>query len=149
MADVAFNIAKGKAAYYGDLPNATFPNAALIVVPLQTAGLAADSVLVDQVNLTGVLANATEQTTMGRKTAANVAATVDHANDRVDIDFNDVVWTAATGAAVSALVVCYVPDNTAQSNATTIPISKHDFVVTPNGGDITAQIATGGFFRAS
>ena len=75
--------------------------------------------------------------------------TVDDANDWVDVDFADPVWTAASGNAVSALLVCYDPDTTAGTDNDIVPISKHDFVVTPNGGDITAQIATGGFLRAT
>jgi hypothetical protein len=106
--------------------------------------------MIDYDNLSDLLAGASnEQTTMGRKTAASVTVTVDDTNDRVDIDCADPVWTAATGNAVGALVICYDPDTTGGTDADLIPISKHDFVVTPNGGDITGQVATSGFARAS
>lgn len=146
MADIVFNIAKGKIAHYASLPAV---NDALIAVPLQSAGLGTDATLRDLDTLTQVLANATEQTTMGRKTLASVTVTVDDTNDRVDIDAADPVWTAASGAAVGAIVICYDPDTTTGTDADLIPLTKHDFVVTPNGGDITAQIAAGGFGRAS
>lgn len=147
MADIVFNIAKGKIAYYAGLPAS---NDALIVVPIETTGIVTDATFVDYDNLSLLLAGASnEQTTMGRKTAASVTVTVDDTNDRVDVDIADVVWTAATGNAISALVICYDPDTTTGTDADLIPLTKHDFVVTPNGGDITAQIATGGFFRAS
>lgn len=147
MADIVFNIAKGKMAYYASLPAA---NDALIVVPIQTTGIETDAVLRDYANLSTLLAASNdEQTTMGRKTATTVTVTVDNTNDRVDIDMDDITWTAATGNAVSALVVCYDPDTTTGTDADLVLLSKHDFVVTPNGSDIVAQIATGGFLRAS
>lgn len=147
MADLVFNVAKGRAARYADLP-AT--NDALILVPLEATGLVADSTMRDYDNLSDLLAGSTnEQTTMGRKTLASVTVTVDDTNDRVDVDCADVTWTAATGNAVGALVVCYDPDTTGGTDADLIPLSKHDFSVTPDGSDITAQIATSGFYRAS
>jgi hypothetical protein len=152
VASVVFNIAKGRVAQFAALPLA---NDALIVVPLQTAGLSADAVLIDDASLTGVLTHGTEQTTMGRKTATTIVLTPDYTNDRMDVDIADVTWSAATGPAVSALVVCYVPDTTAGGlvpgayDSSVVPLTKHDFVVTPTGGDIIAQIAAAGFFRAA
>jgi hypothetical protein len=146
MADFVFNIAKGREAYYASLPAA---NDALIVVALQTTGLGTDATLVDDATLTAVLTHATEQTTMGRKTLAGVSVTVDNTNDRVDISATNPVWTGATGNPVSKLVVCYDPDTTTGTDADLIPLSAHDFVVTPNGGDVTATISSPGFLRAS
>lgn len=143
-----FNIAKGRIAYFGGLTGGA--NDALIIVPLESAGLVADATMIDYDTLADILAGASnEQTTMGRKTGASVTVTVDDTNDRVDIDMSDITWTAATGNAVGALVVCYDPDTTGGTDADLVPISKHDFVVTPNGGDITGQVATAGFARAS
>lgn len=148
IANVIFNIAKGRIAYYGGLTGGA--NDALIVVPLESAGLVSDATMIDYADLATLLAGASnEQTTMGRKTAASVTVTVDNTNDRVDIDMADITWTAASGNAVGALVVCYDPDTTGGTDTDLIPISKHDFVVTPNGGDITGQVATAGFARAS
>lgn len=147
MSDLVFNVAKGRIANYAALP-AT--NDSIIVVPIMTTGIVADSVMSDYTSLSTLLAGASdEQTTMGRKTCANVTVTVDQANDRVDIDCDDITWTGATGAAISALVFVYVPDTTALNDANAVPLAKYDFVVTPNGGDITAQLPVGGFLRAS
>ena len=146
MANFVFNIAKSKLGYYASLPAA---NDALIAVPLQTSGLGTDATLIDDDTLTQVLTHATEQTTMGRKTLASVTVTVDDTNDRVDIDCADITWTAATGSAISAVVICYDPDTTTGTDADLVPLTKHDFVATPNGSDITAQVATAGFARAS
>lgn len=148
MANVVFNIAKGRIAWFAGLTGGA--NDALIIVPLESAGLVSDATMIDYDTLADVLAGASnEQTTMGRKTAASVTVTVDDTNDRVDIDMADVTWTAATGNAVGALVICYDPDTTGGTDADLIPMTKHDFVVTPNGGDITGQVAATGFARAS
>lgn len=144
MANFVFNIAKGRTAHYATLPAATD---SMIVVPLQSAGLEADAILVDKDTLADVLAGATdEQTTMGRKTLTNVTVTVDDAQDRVDIDMDDVTWASATGNAISALVFCYVPASGSSDNAI-VPMFKYDFVTTPNGGTITAVIPTNGLCR--
>jgi hypothetical protein len=147
VADVIFNVAKGREAHYGSLP-AT--NDAIIAVPLEATGLVGDSTMIDYDTLAAVLAGASnEQTTMGRETLTGVAVTVDDTNDRVYIDADNPVWAAATGNATGALLFCYDPDTTASADANIIPISKHDFAATPAGGDITAQIDAGGLFRAS
>ena len=147
MADTVFNIAKGKVAQLATLPAA---NDALIAVPIETTGIEADGTLQDYDTLSALLAGASnEQTTMGRKTLASVTVTVDDTNNRVDVDCADITWTAATGNAISAIVVCYDPDTTGGTDADLVPLVKLDAVATPAGGDITYQVASGGFFRAS
>lgn len=147
MANIVLNVAKGRFVHYGTLPAV---NDAIIIVPLEAAGLESDAVLLDYDNLAALLAGTTnEQTTMGRKTAAGVTVTVDDTNNWAFVDMNDVTWTAATGNAVGAVLVCYDPDTTGGTDADIIVMTKHDFVVTPNGGDITGQVAATGFGRAS
>lgn len=147
MADVVMNIAKGRIAELAALGAA---NDALIAVPIETTGIVSDATMIDYDTLSDLLAGASnEQTTMGRKTLASVTVTVDDTNDRVDVDFADIVWTAATGNAISAIVICYDADTTGGTDANIVPLTKHDFVATPSGGDITAVVASGGFFRAS
>lgn len=146
MADFIFNVAKGRIAYYASLPAASD---AIIIVPIELTGIETDAVLKDYDTLDAILAAANnEQATMGRKTAANVTVIVDDVNDWVSIDFDDVVWTTATGNAIAALLVCYDPDTTVGTDADIIPISKHDFAATPNGSDITAVVAAAGAMRA-
>ena len=147
MADLVFNVSKGMVKYYASLPGT---NDALVAVPLETTGLVADATMKDYDTLDAILAGASnEQTTMGRKTLAGVTNTVDDTNDWLDTDATDFVWTAPTGNAISALVICYDPDTTGGTDADLIPLTKHDFVIDPDGLDITAVIATGGFYRAS
>jgi hypothetical protein len=86
---------------------------------------------------------------MGRKTAASVTVTVDDTNNRVDIDMADLTWTAATGNAISRLLVAYDPDTTSPVDANMIPLCVLDCVATPAGGDITYTVNAAGFLRAS
>lgn len=145
MANIVFNIALGKVAYYAGLP---LTNDALIAVPIETSGIVADSAMRDYHDLSTLLAGASnEQTTMGRKTLSGVTVTFDDTNDRVAVDCSDITWTAASGNAISAIVICYDPDTTTGTDSDLIPLTKHDFAITPDGSDVTATIAD--FFRAS
>lgn len=145
MPNIVFNIALGRLAQYASLP---LTNDALVLVPIETSGIVADSVMRDYDDLGTLLAGASnEQTTMGRKTLTSVTATVNDTNDRVDIDAADVTWTAATGNAISAVVICYDPDTTTGTDADLIPLTKHDVTMTPDGSDFTLTIAD--FVRSS
>lgn len=143
MSNVVFNIALGRLAQYGDLPAAAD---SLVLVPLAAAGMPTDATMRDYATLTAVKAGATEQTTLGRKTLSNVTVTVDNTNDRVAIDCDDVTWTATSGAAIGAVVVCYKPD-TASADTAIIPLTKHDVAMTPDGTNFTLTIAD--FARAN
>jgi hypothetical protein len=153
MANLTFNIAHGQVKqYFINVDTGAPANSRIIVVPIETTGLEADATIRDHNDLSALLAGTSnEQTTMGRKTvaAADITVTVDDTNERLDIDIADIIWTAATGNAISALVFCYDPDNTVGTDADLIPLLKADFVVTPDGSDIQATINAAGLFRAS
>lgn len=145
MADVVFNIALGTVKYYAGLP-AT--NDALIVIPLEATGLEADATLRDYDDVATLLAGTTnEQTTAGRKTVTSASVTVDDTNNRVDIDIADQTWTGLTGNAIGALLIAYDPDTTGGTDSTLVPLTKHDWAITPDGSDVTATVTN--FYRAS
>ncbi len=145
MADLVFNVSKGKLAQYASLPAA---NDALIAIPIEAAGVEADAVIRDYDDVAAILAAATnEQTTMGRKTLGSVTVTVDDANDRVNIDCADIVWTGAAGNAISDILICYDPDTTTGTDSSLIPLTWHDFSATPDGSDLVATVSD--FARAS
>lgn len=147
MADFVFNAAKGKETYYLGLPAL---NDALVIVPIEASGIEADATLRDYTNLNSLLAGASnEQTTMGRKTVTAATVSTDNTNDWVTVAIANVTWSLATGNAIAAIVICYDPDVTAGTDADLIPLTKHDFSVTPNGGDITAAAPVGGFLKVS
>lgn len=147
MADFAFTIALGQHAYYATLPGA---NDALVAVPIEATGVESDAVLKDYDTLAALLAGASnEQTTMGRKTLTGVTSTVNDTADTRVVDFDDVVWTSASGNACAKLVVCYDPDTTVGTDADLIPLYALDFAVTPSGGNVTYQVNAAGAASAA
>lgn len=153
MANIVFNIAKGRVAeLYNRVKSNDPANSAIILVPIETAGLEADATLVDVDTLAALVAGTTnEQTTMGRKTLtdAELAAfpAPDDTNDRMDIQLPTTIWTAASGNAISKIAVCYDSDTTSGTDANIVPLTMFDFVQTPSGADI--QMTGGVFYRAS
>jgi hypothetical protein len=112
--------------------------------------------LKDVDTVTALVAGTTNEVTntgYARKTLTDtdiVAFAPDDTNDRVDLDIPDQTWTAvAAGDGWNDFVVNYDNDSTAGTDANIVPLTQHDFVLTPDGSDITAQIAVAGFFRAS
>lgn len=153
MASIVFNIAKGRVVeYYNRVKSNDPANSALILIPIETTGLEADATLIDVDTVTALLAGTTnEQSTMGRKTLtdADLAAlpAPDDTNDRYDIALPTVTWTAASGNAISKMVVAYDADTTGGTDADLIPLTMFDAVATPDGNDL--QLTTGTFFRAA
>ncbi len=151
MTNFVFNIAKGRGAALSDRVKSADPaTSALILIPLQTAGLESDAVLVDRTTLAAVLGSTTqEQTTMGRKVlvAADLPAipAPDNANDRNDRSLPTVTWALAEGPAISKILVCYRPA-TGDGDSLIVPVTAFDLVTTPSGVDI--QLLAGLFFRA-
>lgn len=145
MSDFTFNIALGRVAYYASLPAA---NDALIAIPIEASGVESDATLRDYDTVAAILAAANnEQTTMGRKTIANVTVTIDDTNNRVALDCDNPTWTGATGNATSDLLICYDPDTTTGTDADLIPLTWHDWPITPDGSDVTATVSD--FLRAT
>lgn len=156
MADFVFNVSKGRVAeLYNRVDTNSPTNSALIVVAIVAS--TSDAVMEDYDTLSALLGDAgvAEATNTGyaRKTLtdADLAAFApDDTNNRVDLDIADQTWTGvAAGDNWTDLVICYDDDTGAGTDANLIPLTLHDFAVTPDGSDITAQIAAAGFFRAS
>jgi hypothetical protein len=139
MSNIVFNRALGMVAYYASLPAA---NDGLVLIALESSGLETDAVLRDKDDFAAVVAGTTnEQTTVGRKPLTGVTVTVDDTNDRVALDAADVTWTAPTGNAIGAMVICYDPDISTGTDADLIPLTKSDLSWTPDGNNFTLTIA--------
>lgn len=159
MADLVFNIAKGKVNEYAARVNANDPtNAAFIISVWNNDGSSTDDNVRDADTVAAVeaLAGVTERTTNGwaRKTldqTGGLTVTVDDTNNWVDLDCPDQTWTgvALAGGASTDISFSYDSDTTGGTDANIVPCTWHDFAITPDGSDVTAQIATAGFFRAS
>lgn len=168
--DGVFNFARGKLKYYyyavenslvlasaGEFTSTA--NSAFIVVLLETTGLEADDTLNNYDDLSALLAAANNEPTGGtyaRKTLTETdLAAVPAPNDTtnlLDLDIPDIVYTAlsTTGnAAIGKALVCFDPDTTAGTDTSIIPLTFHDIDFTPDGNDVTLQIATAGFWRSA
>jgi hypothetical protein len=154
VADFVYNIAKGRVAeLYNRVDTNDAANSVLVIVVID-AGATTDATLKDDDTITAVLSHATERSTSGwaRKTLTDtdiVAFAPDDTNDRVDLDIPDQTWTAVSAGASTDLIVSYDNDSTGGTDANVVPLTQHDFAITPDGSDVTAQIAAAGFFRAS
>ncbi len=155
MADLVFNIAKGRIVELHNRVDSNDPaNSAFILVPVDVGGTS-DATIQDFDTLAAVLAGGvTERSASGwnRKTITDSALSAispDDTNNRFDVDMPDQTWTAPSAGAVTDLILCYDSDTTAGTDSNIEPLTKHDFAVTPTGGDVTAQIASAGFYRAS
>lgn len=152
MANFVFNIAKGRVAEFYNRVDSNDPaTARLVIVPLEASGLEAQANLEDSVSLAEVLDGTTnEQTTLGRKylTDTELAAlAADMVNNRMDVDIPDITWAGGTGNPTGGIVVGYDPNSSADSAI--IPLTYHDWAMTPDGSDLVAVIAAAGFYRAS
>jgi hypothetical protein len=157
MANQVFNIALGRTTeFYARVDGNDPANSAFVVTVLATAGIESDAVLKDKDTLADVVAGTTNEVTnsgYARKVLTDadlVAFAPDDTSDRVDLDIPDQTWTAvAAGDGWNDVIIAYDSDTTVGTDAGIVPCTLHDFVVTPDGSDITAQIATAGFLRVS
>lgn len=158
MADGVFNIAKGRGVeWFRIIDTNHHANSALIVVLLVATGLEADDTLNNYDDLSTLLAAANDEATFtnyARKTLTDADITFpapDDTNNRIDLDIPDITWLTAGGGTnntLAKLLVCFDDDTTSGTDTSVIPWTYHDFSVTTDGTDLTAQIATAGLFRA-
>jgi len=155
MANMVMNIALGRVAELYNRVDTNDPaNSALIVIAWNASASDATIKDVDTVAALEATAGVDEVTNIGyaRKVLTDadlVAFAPDDVNDRVDLDIPDQTWTGVSaGTNWTDLAICYNNDTTTGTDANIIPLTWHDFVVTPDGSDITAQIAAAGFYRA-
>jgi len=165
VADFVFNIARGASKfYYFAVENSTVlaasgqftaaADSALLIVAIDAAGTT-DAALKDFDDLAALLAGTPNEVTnsgYARKvlTEADLAAVPapDDTNERLDLDLPDQTWTAVgAGTAWTDLLVCFRP-SAGSADSAVIPISCHDYVATPDGSDIVAQINAAGFYRS-
>lgn len=146
MTDLVFNVSVGKIRWY--VQQVGVGNAALIAVPLENTALVGDATMRDYATLADILAGASnEQTTLGRKTITVATDTVNNTADRWEGDVADLVWTTPSGNQVGAIVICFDPNTTIGTDADLVPLTKHGWVMTPEGDSLTANVAD--FVRAA
>lgn len=157
MANFVFNVAKGRVAELVNRVDANDPAASALVVVVINAGAATDATMKDYATLSALIGdvNVIEVTNTGyaRKVLTDVdlvAAAPDQGADVMNADIPDLAWGAITaGDAWTDIVVCYDADTAAGTDANIIPLTNHDFAVTPDGSSITTTVPAAGFFQAS
>ncbi|WP_433444568.1 hypothetical protein [Nonomuraea sp. CA-141351] len=156
VADFEFNISKGRSVeLYRRVRTGDPATSALVIVVLAAANIESDAILKDKASLADVLAGATDEATntgYARKVlaAADLNDVLpDLANDRTDIDVPDQTWlnVQAAGGAWSKVLVCYRPA-TGSPDTAIVPMTSHDFSITPDGSNVVLQIDPSGFYRA-
>ncbi len=150
MANFLFNQAKGRwAELFARVDGNDPANSAIILVAINTS--ATDATLKDLDTLAAIEAdgNTAEVTNSGyaRKvlTDSDLSTyTVDDSGDKVTVTLADATWTAvaAAGGAWTDLLLCYDNDTTGGADSAIVPISCHDFIVTPDGNDIVIDFGT-------
>lgn len=152
MGTLVANIAKGRVAELHNRVKVGDPSASrLYAIPISRAAVT-DASLADADDFAAIVTlGVTERTTGGwnRKTLAAADLTAiapDDTNDRMAADFIDLVWTAVSTGAVTDIVVCYASVST-PTNSQLLPLTVHDFAITPDGSDVTATVTD--YYRAT
>ena len=148
MANGVFNIARGKVGYYlDDAMGLSGGNSKLVIFVLSL--VEADDTLNNYDDWAAVLAgsNSEADATNYAKieiAAAGVTYTVDDSGNTAKVVIDaDQTWTSVanddSNGDWNKLIVAWDGDSTAGTNADIVPLTYHDFTVTPNGGNITAD----------
>lgn len=153
MGDGVFNISKGQVGELANNVNNNTPATSLIrVLLLKTDDT--DANLEDFDDVAAILAGAAEEADFASYARQDITdtqtagAVVDDTGNVINVDMDDVVWTnATTGQGIFRLITAY-DDSGSDADAVLRPLTFHDFIVTTNGNDLTAQVAALGFFQA-
>lgn len=154
MANMVLNIALGQVvSYYRAVDENNPATAELYVLAFNCGDTDAAVRDVDTVAAIEALASTAEVTNSGyaRKVLTDTDLTTfapDDTNDRVDLVIADQTFTAvAAGSAWTDICIAYGLNGGADSAK--VPLTWHDFAVTPNGGDITVDVPVTGFYRVT
>ena len=153
MADFGYNIAKGRVIELLNRVDANDPAAScLYIIPVDVAAVS-DATLKDLDDFAAIItAGVTERNANGWSritlTDTDVAlGTPDDSGDQFYADFADPTWTPTAGA-VTDLIVCYA-SVASPTNAQLMPLTQHDFAITPDGSLVTGNVFASGFFKAT
>lgn len=154
MANQVFNVALGAMAAWFKRVDDNDPAANVLRIFIIDANGVTDAVLKDLDTMALIFSGtANEVTNSGYSNIplddTDLAFTVDDGNDRVDLDFADQTFASIGGGDAWTDLIIASDEDGSDTDSTTIPGTLHDFVVTPDGSDITAQLDAAGFYRAS
>lgn len=158
MANGVFNVAKGRVNELHNRVDGNDPANAVLVLMLLQATSEADGTLEDYDTFSALLAGSNTEanfTNYARIILSDTDISASTVNDTTNLRFADIpdqTWSSAGGASnntLDKLIIGYDSDSTGGTDANIEPLTHHDFDVTTNGGDITAQVDSGGYYSAS
>lgn len=145
MANIVFNVAKGKVA------EKIADGATIKLLILKSAGT--DAVLRDLDTVAAVIAEGStveaDFTNYARKTLASLTAAANDTDDKMYVDAADVVYTAAGGASNNTTTDVLIYEDVDTTDANAIPLVLIDCVFTTDGNDVTLQFNANGWFEAA
>ena len=157
MADFVSDIARGRAGLYHDNVEQNVPTGCKLVI-VAMVSTDTDTARTGAATLSALLAlgSTAEATNSGYAridlAAADISQTIGATNSDSDIAIagstNPVFSSILAGSNWTHIAICYSP-GAASADTLVIPLTIQDFVVTPNGGDITLEINANGYYRAS
>ena len=153
MADFVADIARGRAGLYHDNVEQNVPTGCKLVI-VAMVSTDTDTARTGAATLSALLAlgSTVEATNSGYAridlAAADITQTIGATNSDQDITVNPVFTSIVAGSNWTHIAICYSP-GAASADTLVIPLTIQDFVVTPNGGDITLEINANGYYRAS
>jgi hypothetical protein len=155
MANMVLNSGLGRAVQlYKNVDENNPANSALLVLLWNCA--ATDATIRDLDTVADIEANASTAEIVlsgyARKVLTDADLTAfspDDTNDRADLDIPDQTWTAVAAGTITDLGIHYDNDTTGGADSAIENVTWHDFAVTADGSDLTAVIASAGFFRAT
>lgn len=156
MANFVFNVAKGKINQYMQNVEDNSPAGCEIVLRLyktmQVQGTVEEYDTASAVDAANSKCDATGYVDKVLAAADITPPSPDDTNNWMAAFLPDTTWSSLGGAAnntLVSLIVYYDPVGT-QVDANMIPLTHHDFSITTNGSDITADFdGTNGFYRAT
>jgi|SRR5262245_58557640 len=159
--DLVYNNSKGRVGELGVRVNTNDPTNSVFIIAIFNS-TDTDAAMRDFNTFTDVegSANTAEvgQSGYARKVLDQTAGMTSVENDTDDkwyVDIADQTWTAVAsgGSAWTNFVTGYLADSTggtgSANNANIRAMTSHQFAITTDGSDITAQIATTGFYSAA
>lgn len=155
MANLVFNTALGAVKRLVQNVEDNSPAAAVLRLHAWVAPSGVDDVInnADDIAALQATANVLEATNTGYANISmdevDITITVDNTANDVDLDLTDQVFTSVdAGDDWTDITISYDADGS-DTDANTVLLTWHDFIVSPNGGNITAQFAAAGFYKAS
>lgn len=152
MADFVFNISLGRVVQYALNVQDNDPAASIFRMHAWVTS-AADDLMnnADTVTELEAVTGVTEATPYTNQimTDTDITVTVDDTANDVEVDSNDVTFTAVSAQTAWDTVSISYNDAGDDNDSNSLLQTSHLFDVTPNGGDITAQFGANGWFGAS